>query len=298
MPLDPGRLTPPERARAFLELVRPPNLVTAAADVLAGAAVAGALLGPGLVALVLASILLYAGGVVMNDVFDAPHDARERPERPIPSGRITRAEGLSFGSLLLLSGALLAASVHAASGAVAAAIGVTALLYDGYAKTHPVLGPIAMGMCRALNLLLGVTLVPAALAEVWAIAFLPLAHVAALTALSRGEVHGGRRVFPALALASGLLVAAVLAALGVARADWPAAAFVLSYAAVVGPPYARALRRPRDARAVHAAVKAGVLALVALDAALVAVFAHALHGALVLLLLPASLALARRFAVT
>lgn len=101
MPFDP-RMTPPERARALLELMRPPNLVTAAADVLAGAAVADALLDPRLLALVLASALLYAGSAVMNDVFDARLDARERPERPIPSGRVTRSEGFSFGSLLLL----------------------------------------------------------------------------------------------------------------------------------------------------------------------------------------------------
>lgn len=298
MPFDRGRMTPPERAHAFLQLMRPPNLVTAAADVLAGAAIAGALLDPRLLSLVLASVLLYAGGVVMNDVFDAPVDARERPERPIPSGRVTRSEGLSFGSLLLLSGALLAATVHPASGALAAAIGVTALVYDGFAKAYGVLGPIAMGLCRAFNLLLGVTLAPAVLLDGWAVALLPLLHVSALTALSRGEVHGGSRVFGYLALASAVVVAGGLIALSGIHTAWLAAAFALFYAGAVIPSYVKALKRPGNAHAVRAAVKAGVLALIVLDAALVAVFASVLYGALVLLLLPASLALARRFAVT
>ena len=34
---------------------------------------------------------LYAAGMVLNDAFDAELDARERPERPIPSGRISRS---------------------------------------------------------------------------------------------------------------------------------------------------------------------------------------------------------------
>lgn len=298
MRFDRRRMTPPERAHAFLQLMRPPNLVTAAADVLAGAAVAGALLDPRLLALVLASVLLYAGGVVMNDVFDAPLDARERPERPIPSGRVTRTEGLSFGSLLLLSGALLGASVHSTSGALAAAIGITALVYDGYAKASPVLGPVAMGLCRAFNLLLGMTLVPAALVDGWPVALLALLHVSALTALSRGEVHGGRRVFGWLAVASIIAVAGALVALSVLREAWLAIAFALLYAASAGPPYVRTVRRGGEARTVQDAVKAGVLALIVLDAGLVAVYANAVYGALALLLLPASLALARRFAVT
>lgn len=48
----------------------------------------------------------------------------------------------------------------------------------------------------------------------------------------------------------------------------------------------------------RAAAKTGVLAIIVLDAAVVAGFANAVYGALVLLLLPASLALARRFALT
>ncbi|MGB3292783.1 MAG: hypothetical protein WBB01_07355, partial [Phormidesmis sp.] len=76
--------------RAYLQLMRPANVVTAWADILAGYA-AG--LGVGVIAfpsttlvwLLLATTGLYAGGVVFNDVFDAELDTVERPERPIPS---------------------------------------------------------------------------------------------------------------------------------------------------------------------------------------------------------------------
>ena len=74
--------------RGYLELVRPANVATALADVLAGYAVAG-LGNPGLGWLLLSTACLYAGGVVLNDVFDRDLDRIERPERPIPSGRVS-----------------------------------------------------------------------------------------------------------------------------------------------------------------------------------------------------------------
>ena len=77
-------------ARAFLELLRPANVTTALGDVLAGYAIAGLGNLPALPWLLGATVCLYAGGVVLNDVFDFEIDRRERPERPLPSGRIGR----------------------------------------------------------------------------------------------------------------------------------------------------------------------------------------------------------------
>src|SRR5699024_7457278 len=86
--------------RAYGELMRPANIVTAFADILAGfAAVGGAIAvsgwslsadPAGLGWLLLSTFGLYGGGVVLNDVFDADLDATERPERAIPSGRVSR----------------------------------------------------------------------------------------------------------------------------------------------------------------------------------------------------------------
>ena len=80
------------KVKALLSLTRPANLVTAIADVLAGMAIAGYFRvydpAPAPVGwLALATVGLYGGGVVFNDVFDAELDAVERPERPIGHGR-------------------------------------------------------------------------------------------------------------------------------------------------------------------------------------------------------------------
>ena len=70
--------------RPYLELMRPANVATALADVLAGYAVAGLGNPRALPWLLLSTACLYAGGVVLNDFFDRDVDRLERPERPIP----------------------------------------------------------------------------------------------------------------------------------------------------------------------------------------------------------------------
>src|SRR4051794_38493321 len=99
------------RARAYLELVRLPNLFTAVGDIVAGYLIVTRgvdLSWRDLSILMVASICLYAGGVVLNDYFDRDVDAVERPERPIPSGRIRAPGALKLGMGLLGIGCLCA----------------------------------------------------------------------------------------------------------------------------------------------------------------------------------------------
>lgn len=289
----------PRRARAYLELMRPPNLVTAAADVLAGYAVAGLPAIARLPWLVGAGVCLYAGGVALNDVCDAAVDAVERPERPIPSGRIGRGAALRFAVMLLVAGCVLATAAAPVSGALALAIAAAATLYDAWAKHRPVLGPLTMGLCRALNLLLGASAAPAILAERWPIAAIPILYIAGITAVSRGEVGGGDRRAASAALALlGLAGAGLVALWRVPGAcGWAALPFLALLALRVGPPFVRAYRAP-TAAACRAAVKAGVLALIVVDATVAATFAGPIYGGGVLALAILSGALARRFAVT
>lgn len=296
-----------ERLWAYLQLLRPANLTTSVADVLAGFAASGAALHldgwtappSALLWLVGATIGLYGGGVVFNDVFDADLDADERPERPLPSGRASRRGAALLGGALLLAGLLAAGQVSGPSAGLAAFIALAALLYDAAAKDHPVLGPLNMGLCRGGNLLLGISAVPALLTELWFLALIPVLYIAAITAVSQGEVHGGTRRTGLGALGLVALVIGSLLLLGVrpGYALWAAVPFTLFFAAQVVPPFVRALRDPAPAP-IQAAVKAGVLALIPLNAALAAGFAGWLYGLVVLLLLPFSIGLARLFAVT
>jgi hypothetical protein len=285
--------------RGYLELLRPANVVTAVADVLAGYAVAGRGHVAGLGWLLGATACLYAGGVVLNDYFDREVDARERPERPIPSGRVAAGHAAALGAGLLAGGVLLARAATTAAGGVAAALAACILLYDARAKRHAFAGPLVMGTCRGLNLVLGMAIVPAAASGRWAVALLSVTYIAAVTMVSRGEVHGGKKPVAAVAIAALGAVVAALAVIALRSQLWPVPALVLAAALAwrVGPPFAAVYVNPAPAL-IRRAVKAGVLSLVLLDAALSAAYAGPLYAAGVLATALVAASLARVFPVT
>jgi hypothetical protein len=92
--------------------------------------------------------------MALNDVFDREQDARERPFRPIPSGRISVRGASLVGGGLMLIGLALAAAVSQQAILIACGLAACVLLYDGLLKST-LLGPIAMGGCRFLNIMLG-----------------------------------------------------------------------------------------------------------------------------------------------
>src|SRR5262245_11728078 len=98
---------------AYLQLCRFPAVFTALADIFLGWLLTHADLAPGLDfgLLLAASAGLYLSGMVFNDVFDRAVDASERPNRPIPSGRVKLNHAIVFGSLLMLAGVIAAAAV-------------------------------------------------------------------------------------------------------------------------------------------------------------------------------------------
>jgi 4-hydroxybenzoate polyprenyltransferase len=274
-------------------------VVTAIADVLAGYAVAGQGQGMRLPWLLGATTCLYAGGVVLNDYFDRGIDARERPERPIPSGRVPPRHASALGAILLVIGVGLAFQATRVAGAVALTLAACVLLYDGRAKRHPFAGPVVMGTCRGLNLVLGMSAIPAAARERWPVALLSLVYIAAVTMVSRGEVHGGKKPVAAVALAALATVVLALAWLALNSRMWPVPALVLAAALAwrVGRPFARVYADPAPA-VIRRAVRAGVLSLVVLDAALSAAYASPVYAAMVLATALVAGSLARLFSVT
>lgn len=283
----------------YLELARPSNLLTAMADVLAGFAIVAIAVDYVAVPLLLAAgVALYAGGVALNDAFDAGLDAEERPERPIPSGRVGLAQAFAFAAALLALGIACAWAVNPTAGTIALLIAFGCVIYDGWAKHEPILGPVSLGACRALNLLLGVSAAPA-LVPAWTwLGAVPLLYIAGITVASHGEVHGGTRPTLFFALATTLLVLLLLAAIAGAQPKGLAALpFLALFAAFVLPPLWRAYRNP-EALLVRGAIRRSVLGLIALDAVLAAAFAGPAYALGVLALLPGAIALSRVVAVT
>jgi 4-hydroxybenzoate polyprenyltransferase len=286
--------------RGYLELLRPANVVTALADVLAGYAVAGRGNQRALPWLLGATVCLYAGGVVLNDFFDRELDAVERPERPIPSGRVSASSAAILGGALLAGGVATAAKATSSAAMIAAAIAALVVSYDARLKRYTIAGPLNMGLCRGFNLLLGVAAVPAALAGRWPIACIAVVYITAVTVVSRGEVHGGRRAGATFALVSLSAVIVTLALLG-RNADGferlAGFALIALLAYRVLPPFWRARIDPGPAT-IRRAVKAGVLSLVLVDAAISVAYAGSVYGAVVLATALVAGSLARVFSVT
>jgi hypothetical protein len=206
----------------YLELMRLPAVFTAMADVTMGFLFVqwgGAQWRPTpwdfatLATLAAASSLLYLAGMVLNDVFDVELDRRQRPERPIPSGRVSLAAARRFGWRLLVLGVAVGTGAvvftgSLRSGVVAAVLATMVLLYDAWLKRTP-LGPVAMGACRMLNVLLGMSAVDRPFhAEHWLVAGAIGVYVAGVTLFARKEAEQSGR---------GQLAAATLViALGIA----------------------------------------------------------------------------------
>jgi 4-hydroxybenzoate polyprenyltransferase len=283
--------------RAYIELLRPANVVTALADVLAGYALAGLGNPSALPWLLGATACLYAGGVVLNDFFDRDLDRVERPERPIPSGRVRPSSAALLGAILLGAGVILGFVATPTAGSVATAIAVSVLLYDAWAKRRSS-GPAVMGVCRALNLLLGVAAVPLMLRQRAPIAAIPFLYIVAITALSRGEVHGAARRVATFALISlGIALSGLtLVALQSAEPVWSGVVLVYLASRVL-PAFVNARRSPDTPRIRHA-VRTGVLSLVLLNGVLATAYAGPVYGAVVLSIALVAGWLARLFAVT
>lgn len=294
------------KSNPYLVLIRPANVVTAVADIFAGIALSGVLVTSfssdtlwDVLALAIATACLYAGGIVFNDVFDLELDKKERPERPLPSGQITKKNAVWFGITLFIVASVVTLQLSSFSYILALGIMICATSYDRFFKHTLVGGPLVMGLCRGLNLLLGISILPGQLAELWWMGGLPLLFIAAITLTSQGEVHGNNRYAVILAMCLDMVVAGTIIYLS----------FLGFFQLLIVLPFLMIwllmnLRAKGKAITdntptnVMKAVKMGVISLIPLDACYAAGSSYWWFGLITLLLLPLSLLLSRKFAVT
>ncbi|MHB0775285.1 UbiA family prenyltransferase [Halomonas sp. WWR20] len=134
----------------WLRLGRVSNLPTVWSNGIAGWVLTGvAPGGAGLLVLLMALSLFYVGGMYLNDAFDAEIDARERANRPIPLGEVSRLTVYILGFVMLGLGATLLFWLSVPAGWGGLALGAAIVLYDWWHK-RTVLGPVIMGLCRFL----------------------------------------------------------------------------------------------------------------------------------------------------
>ncbi|MCA9242313.1 MAG: UbiA family prenyltransferase [Phycisphaerales bacterium] len=210
-------MTLSQRLRAMLALGRVSNLPTCVSNVLVGVGVAAGDMSqawstPVLICL-LSVVLLYVGGMVLNDAVDAPRDAIERANRPIPRGDISRTTAFWIAGVLLVGGFGLSLLLGPPAVVTCATLVAAIVAYDVLHKRFAWATPL-MGICRALVYFYATVTIscgfdwlrmtPAALAI--------LAYVTLVTIAARREAKPGAR--------GPTGVAALLMAVSLAPAIW------------------------------------------------------------------------------
>jgi 4-hydroxybenzoate polyprenyltransferase len=147
--------------RTWLQLFRAPNLFTVPGDPLAGYLLASyGAVEPNLFLPLVASICLYAGGLLLNDLVDLREDLAERPQRPLPSGAASTGAVNMVMGLLFVAALMLCLRAGPWTLGVGGVLFIAILSYNLRNKRLPVVGPLNMGLCRGLSVLLGATAVP------------------------------------------------------------------------------------------------------------------------------------------
>lgn len=216
---------PRKRRFPWLQLLRVPNLFTVPGDPAAGYLLAST--QPSFtpwrfLVVLLASLFFYMAGLILNDIADIKRDQLQRPQRPLPSHRISRRHAEIAFALSLAIGLLLSAVLGHAALWIGLALAGCILAYNLGLKRVPMLGSVSMGACRAASLLLG-----AAAAGTWnhpdgivASAVIGL-YVAGVTTVASHDtdarVPGGLQWIPVVVLIGGLGMLAFRAA---SQTEW------------------------------------------------------------------------------
>jgi 4-hydroxybenzoate polyprenyltransferase len=187
--------------RAWLQMARVSNTPTTVSNTVAGAVLVSTAAAAGTVAVVAVAIaLLYTAGMILNDVLDEEVDRRERPERPLPSGLVSRQAALLAVVVLFVAAELLLALEG--SNPVVAGLGLIGLivLYDAWHKGNA-LSPVLMGACRVMvYVIAGLAVADALNTELWGAAGLLLVYVVGLTQVAKAEGSGIAARWPVLAV--------------------------------------------------------------------------------------------------
>ena len=181
--------------RQYLLLIRVPNLFTVPSNILAGyfatISTANADVDQ-LLSLIVSSVLLYVSGIVLNDYFDINVDRKERPSRPLASGRITKRSALLLAVISIVAGNILALSVSWTSFIISGSLTLVIFAYNYRLKRNAISNPLAMGLARFLNVVLGgspaLGLVLTNDLILFFVGYCLFLYIAAISLLSRKEV--------------------------------------------------------------------------------------------------------------
>lgn len=295
-----------QRVKEYLQLIRLPNVFTTPSNILAGyfAAVttttAAEADGVHLIALMVSSGLLYIAGIVLNDYFDIEIDKKERPSRPLPSGKISKGYALTIAIVALLIANIIALVVGPISLAISLALTLLIIAYD-YQLKYTVLGPFAMGGTRSLNVIFGASPVLLyidnhSVAIVGVAAASLFFYVSSITILSKKEV-GKERPNSTLVILIVFGVILAIVPLGMLlQFEWTFLLNLSIFAGVTIVTFRQYIAK--EVPSVQKAVRNMVISIIILDSVFVSGTAGLPYGLATLLLIAPVVVLAKKLYVT
>jgi geranylgeranylglycerol-phosphate geranylgeranyltransferase len=143
------------RVAGFFTITRPVNsLVAGFAAIVAYLIDTGTVIPQTLLLFFVVAFITGAGNTI-NDFFDAKIDAINRPDRPIPSGAVTRTAARGFAVTLFLAGILVSFFINSLCISIAIVNSLILLAYAGKLKRTPLLGNITVAYLSASIFLFG-----------------------------------------------------------------------------------------------------------------------------------------------
>lgn len=157
---------------AYIEIIRPLNCIMSALAVYIATIIAGAGFYPSNPAIYgMAAVFLICGaGMIINDYFDIEVDRINRPDRPLPSGRIKKNNALIYSAILFAMGIILAYLINKYCFYTAIFVSLLLIIYNPILKRIILLGNLACSLFVALTFIFGGFIVM----NYWPVSFLGL----------------------------------------------------------------------------------------------------------------------------
>ena len=128
------------RFPGLLVITRPANSVVAGIAAIVAYLIATGTLAAPVLLLFCVVLVITAAGNVINDYFDAEIDAVNRPDRPIPSGSVSRNGAWQFAALLFCAGIIVSFFLNTLCLAIAVFNAFLLIAYAARLKSTPFVG--------------------------------------------------------------------------------------------------------------------------------------------------------------
>lgn len=146
----------------YFHMTRPMNCAMAAFGTFIGYSIATRLIQTqlGIIVAMATAFLICAGGMAINDYYDRQTDSKLHPNKPIPAGRVSPKQAMTYSAILFLTGNLLAYHyLPTTAFAIAFVFTILLIAYSRFLSKAKYIGNIVVASGTAFTLIFGASLV-------------------------------------------------------------------------------------------------------------------------------------------